>query len=158
MSGLLAGLAPAVGQAAVAYRISGNGCSPSADEYGDFTYMGEYGLTLTGTGNSAGVDCAIPTSDSTFSASTITQANVRYYITGTAEHVYATLYFHDHDSHDYVECEDDEDTNVSSAFGQLTLPKTCSGYESTWGVTIEVAAYPLETYERLWVKLITVYN
>ena len=77
---------------------------------------------------------------------------------GTADTVYGLLYFHDYDSNDYVECGEDEDSNVSQQFGQLQVSKSCSGYESTWGVTVEVGAYTMETYERLWVKLISVYN
>src|SRR5688572_17704318 len=149
ISGLVICLTPAVGQASIVYRMGGNGCAPAADEFVDYLYDPHYGLTVSGSGDLAKVVCALPTSESTFTASTLSQVNVRYYAHGGLDGVYATLTFHDYDSYAYVECEEDRDTDLSFSFGTLELPKSCSGYESNWPVVVEVVGYGVETFALL---------
>src|SRR5688500_12109719 len=156
MGGLVL-LAPAIGQSAVVYRMSGGGCVPPRDDYEEFSYQESEGLTVSSNGFSARASCTIPTSDSTFTPSTMTSVNVRYHIVpGTADNVAARLAFHDYDSHDYVECDEDVHTNPTSYFGLLSLQKSCSGYASNWGVMVEVYAYEMSAVDNLTVKLISV--
>ena len=158
MGGLLIALAPAVSQSAVVYRMSGTGCQPLNH---NFDYAFEYnpgeGYSQPGSaGTLAGMTCMLPTSDATFSASTLDQVNVRYHVDGTGT-VMGWLFFHDYDSPDFVECDFEQDSAVSG-YGMLTLEKSCSGYDSTWGVTLAISAGSLTTSEALSIKLVSVYE
>jgi len=157
MSGLVMCLAPAAGHAAVVYRVGGNTCTPMEDEYSDYAYLPHGGFEVHGIGT-ARAECPIPTSPSTFDAATLSHVNVRYYLNGVSNEVEATLWFHDYDSHSYVECESDWDSNVSAGFGMLEISKECSGYEDSWAVGVEVSAFSVGSSESLVVKLISVYE
>ncbi|HEY6728225.1 MAG TPA: hypothetical protein VI197_29650 [Polyangiaceae bacterium] len=156
LGGLGIVLAPAVGDAAVVYRASGAACQPSINGTALSTFSPESGLALYGP--LSPIVCSLPTSDTTFTPSTLTKVNVRYFIGGEAN-VTARLIFHDFDSNDYVEC-DETSAGSAKGHGLLELYKNCSSssYESSWAVVPALHTDGLSSVEFLRVKLITAYD
>ena len=149
-------LAPAVVQSAVAYRTSGAACKPRVSGGGHPFLSPESGFNYV-LGVAPVVACAIPTSDDTFSPTTLTQVNVRYYF-GVDATVIGRIVFHDYDSPDFVECGQDADTFTTTGYRTLEIPKSCSSssYESNWAAVAAIETRNMGSHERLNVKLISV--
>lgn len=162
MCGLAAFLAPAVSLAAVAYRTTGAACQPRNHEQSAFRYapaLSVWGNEPWPTEGWASVACPLPTSDSTFTPTTLSHVNVRYYSEAVAS-VAARLYFHDYDALGYVECGEDVDNVSTNGFRTLELEKSCLPieYESNWGMMIVVEAADMTENEYLNVKLLSAYD
>jgi hypothetical protein len=77
----------------------------------------------------------------TSAANELASVTVRYEMHNDTDNVvHSSLYFHDYDSNDYVQCDYEQVFDVSG-YTSIGLTNSCSGYSSSWAADVELEFY-----------------